>query len=249
MLAAKIYGMFQRVEELHAAWNIEEKETDTPEPLVYSAAIVHWMQQCSGKILECRDGRLQEVKPLRGVELHYPGLGDRKVWTVGHPEPVAFSWSYPELKKSSCYMVMPALTADYFRKLAGKIDSGRLTLEEAGHELVDGAKNASLLDHILAVVAGLFDHPRLPLFFVIGKGQIGGRKATVAATVKANPPGMAKSTGIPLAIGIHQFARGLVKVKGVATPERPWTPMPFSRNLPLTAPTRNGSKTVSSSTS
>jgi saccharopine dehydrogenase-like NADP-dependent oxidoreductase len=231
MLAAKIYGMFQRVEELHAAWNIEEKETDTPETIAYSAAIVHWMQQCSGTILECRDGRLQPVKPLAKVELHYPGLGDRDVWTVGHPEPVAFSWSYPEIKKSSCYMVMPSLTADYFKELAGKIDAGHLTLEAAGHQLVDEAKNASLLDHILAVISGIFDHPRLPLFFVVAKGEIDGRKATAAATIKANPPGMARSTGIPLAIGIHQFARGMVKVKGVATPEKALDADAFFREL------------------
>lgn len=85
-------------------------------------------------------------------------------------------------------MVMPALTADYFKKLAGKIDAGRLTLEAAGCQLVDEAKNASLLDHVLAVISGIFDYPRLPLFFVIAKGEINARKATVAATIKATPP-------------------------------------------------------------
>ena len=220
MLAAKIYGMFSRVNELHAAWNIEEQESEKPEPLTYSAAIVHWMQQCSGTILECRDGRLQSVKPLEAVELRYPGRGERRVWTVGHPEPVAFSWSFPGIDKSSCYMVMPSATADYFKKLTKKIDAGRLTLEEAGHQLVDESQNVSFLDHILAMVSGVFDFPRLPLFFVIGKGEIDGRKATVAATLKANPPGMARSTGIPLAIGVHQFTRGMVKTKGVAAPEK-----------------------------
>jgi saccharopine dehydrogenase-like NADP-dependent oxidoreductase len=231
MLAAKIYGLFQRVSELHAAWNIEEKESESPEALVYSAAIVHWMQQCSGKILECRGGRLQEVKPLEEVELHYPGLGDRTVWTVGHPEPVAFSWSYPEIENSSCYMVMPSLTADYFKKLARKIDAGHLTIEAAGRQLVDETKNASLLDHILAVLAGVFDYPRLPLFFVVAKGLINGRRATIAATIKANPPGMARSTGIPLAIGVHQFTRGMVKVKGVKTPEKALDADAFFREL------------------
>ena len=231
MLAARIYPMFHKVEELHAAWNIEEQDADKPEALTYSAAIVHWMQQCSGMILEHRNGRLQEVKPLEGVELYYPGRGTRTVWTVGHPEPVAFSWSYPEIERSSCFMVMPSLTADYFRKLSKQIDAGRLTLEAAGHQLVDEAKNVSFLDHILAVISGIFDHPRLPLFFVVAKGVIDGRKATVAATVKANPPGMARSTGIPLAIGVHQFVRGMVKVKGVAAPEKALDAQAFFQEL------------------
>jgi len=69
--------------------------------------------------------------------------------------------------------------------------------------LVDEAKNISLLEHILAVISGIFDRPRLPMFFVIGKGEMNGRRATVAATIKASPPGMARATGIPLAIGVH----------------------------------------------
>ncbi|MBF0496925.1 MAG: hypothetical protein HQK58_10200, partial [Deltaproteobacteria bacterium] len=219
MLAAKVHRMLTRTTELHAAWNIEEKASAEDESLEYSAAIIHWMQQCSGTILEHRDGRLTSVKPLQEVILNYPGRGSRPVWTVGHPEPVSFSWSYPEIKQSACYMVMPALAADYFKKLSRKIDDGKLSIEEAGHQLVDSSKNVSWFDKILESVFHIFDRPRLPLFFVIGKGDIDGRKATIAASIKAFPPGMARATGIPLAIGLHQFAQGRVKVKGVTTPE------------------------------
>jgi len=48
---------------------------------------------------------------------------------------------------------------------------------------------------------------------------------------KPPPPGMARSTGIPLAIGVHQFARGMVKVKGVATPEQALDADAFFREL------------------
>ena len=219
MLAAKISPMFTELKELHAAWNIEEKADDNPETLEYSAAIIHWMKQTSGQILECRDGKLEEVRPLEAVRLHYPGRGTRKVWTVGHPEPVSFAWSYPKIRKSSCYMVMPSLTAGAFKKLSGKIDRGALTLEQAAHELVDMSKKESLLEHFLSVVSHFFDGPRLPLLFVIAKGKILGQNATVAASIKAFPPGMARMTGIPLAIGIHQFAEGKITRKGTFSPE------------------------------
>lgn len=220
MLAAKISRIFTQMTELHAAWNIEEKADDTTTGLEYSAAIVHWMKQTSGRILECRDGKLEEVRPLEAVNLRYPGRGTRKVWTVGHPEPVSFAWSYPGIRRSSCYMVMPALTAADFKKLSGKINSGSLTLEEAARELVEMSKSESLIGRFVGAVSHLFDQaPRLPLFFVIAKGRIQDRSATVAASIKSFPPGMARTTGIPLAIGVHQFARGKVTRKGVATPE------------------------------
>jgi len=219
MLAAKVHRLLARMTDLYAAWNIEEKGDDEPDILEYSAATVHWMKQSSGRILECRDGKLTQVKPLQEVELRYPGRGTRKVWTVGHPEPVAFSWSYPEIRRSSCYMVMPTLTAGIFRELSDKIDKSQLTLEQAGHQLVEQSQNPSLIKRMKDVVFQLLDRPRLPFLFVIGKGELEGRKATVAAAVKSFPPGMARITGIPLAIGLHQFAQRKITRKGVASPE------------------------------
>jgi len=219
MLAAKVHRMLARMTELHAAWNIEEKGDDEPNVLEYSAATVHWMKQSSGRILECRGGKLTQVKPLQPVELRYPGRGTRKVWTVGHPEPVAFSWSYPEIQISSCYMVMPTLTAGIFRELSDKIDRGLLTLEQAGHQLVDKSRDPSLIERLESAFYQLLDRPRLPFLFVIGKGELQGRKATIAAAIKSFPPGMARITGIPLAIGVHQFAQNKIARKGAASPE------------------------------
>jgi saccharopine dehydrogenase-like NADP-dependent oxidoreductase len=208
MLAAKVSRILTQMTELHAAWNIEEKTDDAPSGVEYSAAIVHWMKQTSGLILECRDGKLEHVKPLEEVRLYYPGREARTVLTVGHPEPVAFAWSYPGLKRSSCYMVMSDSTAADFKRLSAEIDSGAFTLEDAAHTLVDMSKSASMVER-----------SSLPLLFVIGKGRIKDRNAIVAASIRSFPPGMAHMTGIPLAIGIHQFAKGMIINKGVATPE------------------------------
>ncbi len=218
MLAAKVHAKMTTTRELHVAWNIEEKTSDSPEGLEYSAAIVHWMKQCSGTILEQRGGILVQAKPLRDVSLHYPGRGSRKVWTVGHPEPVSFSRSFPEIEESSCYMVMPGLAADFFRDLSDRIDKG-LSLEEAGQELVAWTKEDSIIDRGIAALYRLFEGPRLPVLFVLGKGQVDGRDTTVAASLRSMPPGMARMTGIPLAIALHQFAQNGIKERGVLTPE------------------------------
>ncbi|MHB8068163.1 MAG: saccharopine dehydrogenase family protein [Desulfobaccales bacterium] len=218
MLAARARAELDYTQELIAAWNIEEN-AGGDDKLGFSAAIVHWMQQCSGSILECDNGRLVEKKPLAEVSLDYPGRGQRTVYTVGHPEPVSFHFSYPDLPRSYCVMVMPSLWIKEFRKLAAQIDQGALTLEEAGKELVEGAAGSSFFGKIIENISGLFDGPRLPIFFALAKGQKDGKPARVATTVRAIPPGMAQATGIPLALGTRLHLQGKVAAKGVIAPE------------------------------
>ncbi len=220
MLGARIHSLLTKTTELHAAWNIEEESaTDGSDKLQYSAAIVHWMKECSGTILEQKAGKLQPVKPLQAVMLHYPGRGRRKVWTVGHPEPVSFAWSYPEIKGSSCYMVMPASVEDHFEGLSRQIDAGKLTIEDAAHQLVGWWQHQPLLDRVIAGIFHFFERPRLPMLFAIGRGQVEGKKTILAARLKSLPEGVDRATAIPLAIGLHQFAQGKIEKKGVLTPE------------------------------
>ncbi|MHC9540322.1 MAG: saccharopine dehydrogenase family protein [Vulcanimicrobiota bacterium] len=225
MLAARARAELDETDELIAAWNIEE-DSGGDETLSYSAAIVHWMQQCSGTILECENGALINNRPLLDISLEYPGRGKRTVYSVGHPEPVSFHYSYPGLKRSYCVMVMPGMWIDEFRKLAKQIDSGKLSLEEAGRKLVENSgadsKNdqiAQFIDKVIGNIARMFDGPRLPLFFSLAKGTKNGKAVTVATHIKSIPPGMPQVTGIPLALGTLLHLRGEVKEKGVIAPE------------------------------
>jgi saccharopine dehydrogenase-like NADP-dependent oxidoreductase len=217
-LAARAREELDETEELIAAWNIEEN-AGGDDKIAYSAAVVHWMQQCSGTILECDNGRLVEKKPLAEVALDYPGRGKRTVYTVGHPEPVSFHYSFPDLQRSCCVMVMPGLWIDDFRNLAEQIDQKIMTLEEAGKKLVEDAAISSFVDIIIESFSSLFDRPRLPIFFALAQGRKDGRPARVATAIRSIPPGMARATGIPLALGTRLFLQGRVAAKGVIAPE------------------------------
>jgi saccharopine dehydrogenase-like NADP-dependent oxidoreductase len=226
MLAARARAELDETEELVAAWNIEE-DAGGEDKVAFSAAIVHWMQQCSGTILECENGRLVEKKPLTEVSLEYPGRGTRTVYTVGHPEPVSFHYSFPDLQRSYCVMVMPGLWIKKFRELAEQIDKGIMSLEEAGKTLVEGAASGSWVDEIIEKVSGLFDGPRLPIFFALATGKKDGKPARVATSIRAIPPGMARATGIPLALGTRLHLQGKVAAKGVMAPEKAFQPGEF----------------------
>ena len=212
MLAVRAKEELDETDELIAGWNIEEDDGGDDQ-IAFSAAIVHWMQQCSGTILECENRNFIEKRPLAEVSLEYPGRGRRTVYTVGHPEPVSFHYSFPDLQRSFCVMVMPRLWAKEFRNLADQIDQGMMTLEEAGEKLLENAASGSLMD------ARFLDRPRLPVFFALAKGRKEGKSTRVATTIRSIPRDMARATGIPLALGVQLYLQGRVVAKGVMAPE------------------------------
>lgn len=224
LLGAMVYERLEETDLLVAGWNIEEKTDDR---LEFSAAIIHWMEQCSGVILECRDGRLIEGRPLEDLVIDYPGRGKRTAYTVGHPEPVSFHYSWPETRETHCAMVMPSAWISVFRKYRDAIDTGKMTLEEAGRDLVKSAAESGFIDALLTTLSRLVDGPRLPLFFVLGKGRRGGKPKTVAASLRATPPDMATMTGVPLALGVIMHLRGMTYGAGVMAPEKAFDPSEF----------------------
>ena len=224
LLGALVRERFDEIDILVAGWNIEEKTADN---LEFSAAIIHWMEQCSGTILECQDGQLVDGRPLEDLVIHYPGKGRRTLYTVGHPEPVSFHYTWPEVRRTHCAMVMPSAWISMFRKYRDAIDAGKMTLEEAGRDLVKNSSESGFIDALLPALSRLVDGPRLPLFFVLGKGRRGGKAKTAAASLRAAPPDMATMTGIPLALGVIMHLRGMTSGKGVMAPEKAFAPGPF----------------------
>ncbi|MFZ5810774.1 MAG: saccharopine dehydrogenase family protein [Thermodesulfobacteriota bacterium] len=224
LLGARVRGRLEAVDMLVAGWNIEEKTDDA---LEFSAAVIHWMEQCSGTILECREGKLEPGQPLLDLSIDYPGRGRRTIYTVGHPEPVSFHYSWPDVRQTHCGMVMPSAWIGTFRKYRDAIDAGKMTLEQAGRDLVAAAAESGLVDALLAALSRLTDGPRLPLFFVLGTGRRGGRGRTVAASLRATPPDMASMTGVPLALGALLHLRGQTAGTGAMAPERAFDPDAF----------------------
>lgn len=224
LLAACVMDRLDEADRLVAGWNIEEQTDDGPQCF---AAAVHHLERCSGTILECHDGALAETAPLAALPIDYPGRGRRTLYAVGQPEPVSFHYSWPQVRQTHCGLVMPSALIGAFRGWREAIDSGRLTLEEAGRELVASAAGAGWVETWLTALSRLVDGPRLPLFFVLGEGRREGVKRTVAASLAATPADRAAMTGVPLALGAILHLRGKTPGPGVMAPQRAFDPAAF----------------------
>jgi saccharopine dehydrogenase-like NADP-dependent oxidoreductase len=228
LLAAKVCTSLDTIDELITGWNIDVAAEEEEEESLFgseneaSAAVVHWMEQCSGVVQSWVSNELKAVKPLQPLKVDYPGIGKRTLWTVGHPEPVTLPRTFPNIANTSNAMVVAPLVAFAVRDLASKIDAGKLTVEEAALEVAksDVAGRNSIIEKAIGWVLSKFSGPQFPPIFALGKGKAAGRSKVAAATIRAMPAGgMAGATGIPLAVALKLMAQGAIKGGGVVTPE------------------------------
>jgi saccharopine dehydrogenase-like NADP-dependent oxidoreductase len=230
LLAVLAMNQLDSVEDLVTGWgfgggSIADGESLETAPGRPSAALVHWLHQCSGTIRICRDGAFVDVPPLEEVRVDYPGIGAGTAWTVGHPEPVTLANYRPEVRNSYNVMVGPRRSVEAVRSIAGEIDAGRVSTEEGAALLLDPARRE---EDAGARAAAESQEPRLPPLFAVASGRRGGEAARAAATVLGMPAGgMGGATGVPLAVVLALFAKGQLDCRGVVAPEAVIDPHAF----------------------
>ncbi len=233
MLAALAARELDSVEDLHTGWPVDVPFVgDDPEEDAVShpsAAAVHWMQQLSGTIRLLAGGELVDQTPLRAVALNYPGAGRGTAYTVGHPEPITLARTCSVAGASACVMVVTAGTAAYLMTLQDDIDGGKLSLE--GAAAIIATPTARRYTRALVRSARLAGPGALPPFFALATGLRGGVAHTVGARMVASPLGMAKATGVPLALAAGQILDGAVHLPGVHPPDAVLDPGRFFDEL------------------
>ncbi len=245
LLAVKAHGALDTVDELITGWNLEDGAAENdglinstgtgsarnsqPNP---SAAVIHWMEQCSGTVQAWIGGKQTAIRPVDPERVHYPGIGQRTLWTVGHPEALTLPRHFPDLKRSLNLMVMPRLLAYRLRGLRDRMDRGSLTLEEAGRLIVADLAKSGGKPSWLERAFAQFEGPAFPALFALARGRKDGHHRTVAAHLTALPKeGMAGVTGIPLAVGLGLFSRDVIAAPGVMAPEMAFDPDVFFESL------------------
>lgn len=213
------------VEDLFTGWSMRgaviEEEDAYPTPPQAGAAVEHWLLQISGTIRAWDNGAARELRPLREVELDYPGLGRVIGRVVGHPEAVTLPLKFPSLRRSLNLTSGPGWLFEHARAVANEYEAGRISLG-AGATLIGGA----------APPVGIKERDRLGTVWSLAVGTRGGRRIAVSVEPSALPPGrMGGGTGTALAVGFDMLRRGVVAETGVHTPEAVLDPADFFATL------------------
>lgn len=241
LLAALAVRELDEVDALWTGWDLESAmpEEVGPEP---SAATLHGVEQLSGRIRVRRDGADVDERPVRKVHLDYPGLGRRHAYTIGHPEPVTLSRTYPALRE--CLNVMTARSSSIFgiRALSSLVNLRLVSPRRAARWAERFGGRGGRTPDFAALVARAehTGHMPLPPIFALARGRRNGEPASVAATLLSGPAGgIGGLTGVPLALGARMLASGALRKPGVWAPEAALDPVAFLDALaPLCEPAR-----------
>lgn len=222
LLALLAARQLDDVDALYTGWSLRGAVTeDEPEyapAAPASAAVEHWLLQCSGTIRVWEDGGERDVRPVERMLLDFPGIGQAPAYTMGHPEPVTLPHAVPGLKRSYNLQTGPEWLFDHVRAVATEYEEGRISLEEGAAAL----ENPRRPD----------DAPRTrettPPIWALAEGPKDGRAAGALVSMEDEMPGrMGGNTGVPLAIALELLRRGDIDATGVRAPEEVIDPMGF----------------------
>ncbi len=264
LMAVMAMNELDEVDDLVTGWGTggrDEELSERPgEGGTLRAATEHWIHQLTGKIRVRRDGAFQDAAAFEEIRIDYPGVGPVTTHTVGHPEPITLPLFRPEIRNSWNVMNMPPYVIEPLRWVAGRVDAGRMTIDEATDQVNDvlmggggwlkplssGLGRRMLLQYLLKpksktrYVASLFAY---------AAGTKDGKPRRVGARLTAAPYGgmkhetMGGVTGVPLATALAMFARGKIDRKGVCAPEGAIDPDAFFDELaPLCTPAKKNAK-------
>jgi saccharopine dehydrogenase-like NADP-dependent oxidoreductase len=214
-------------------WNIEGA---TPEEVsagpAMSAALVHGVRQTTGTIQIVRHGRPATEPALRRVALDYPGLGRRRGWTVGHPEPLTLARTFAGITSMNVAHTHTPGIVGAMKAMKWAVDHGRLSPESA-------ARTIQWAEHHLprATPRSMIGPHRRPPLYGLATGTHDGRGAEVGVALTRAPGStMGALTGIPIAVAAILLVRGEIDTAGVHSPESILEPRAFFAPLAAFCP-------------
>ena len=156
------------------------------------------------------------MRPLRRIELDYPGAGRHPVWTIGHPESVTLQRSFPTLQRSANAMFAAPAAIRAIKLLCALVDLRLASVERVAGWL-EGLAAREASSGRAQEIEGL---EGLPPLFALARGEKDGRPASAAVALTTAPAGgMGPITGIPLALGASLLVAGELSRPGVSAPE------------------------------
>ena len=188
-----------------------------------NAAMMHGVEQMTGRVKVFQDGDFKMVRPLKKINVKYPGLTNFNGNIFGHPEAVTFPHYFPKLQDS--INLAHGSHANFFilKFIMSLVNLRLLSKEKAVHlfSLLEGEQSSQKRHKGV-------DYP--PVMYGFAHGIKNGMPASVGVCIPSDTEdsdmnekikniGMGEITGIPLACGIKMLAKGRIKEVGVLAPE------------------------------
>tara|TARA_Y100000022_G_scaffold84936_1_gene73284 strand:- start:1943 stop:3130 length:1188 start_codon:yes stop_codon:yes gene_type:complete len=221
MLALIAMQELDEVSSVFTGWDLggakPEEESSQEGP---NAAMIHGIEQMTGKVQIYRNGAVELVSPLAPVPIHYPGIPTFKGYIFGHPEAVTFPHNYPSLTKSINLAHGGDIDSILLKAILALVNWGIVGKERAAGLLTwfEGQRKEEITRK---------GSKAPPVMYGLAMGTKGSCDATVGVSWvgEATQPGsryevgMGAATGVPLACGVKFMSEGRINESGVFSPE------------------------------
>ena len=215
LLGAIAIDELDQVEIIYTGWGMDgAKPEDTSSQKETNAAMIHAIEQISGKVKIFKDKKFQMIKPLKEINVSYPNVGNFKASIFGHPEAITFSRNYRNLQTSINLVHGDRQIMTILRIISRLISLKMLSKINAARFLEWLERNSSSKKS--------HEENSIPEIYALAIGTKNNKKESVGVTYDGIPTrelSMGDATGLPLALGLKMLLGNEINVRGVITPE------------------------------
>jgi len=215
LLGAIAINELDKAETIYTGWSMDEaKPEDISSQKQTNAAMIHGIEQISGKVKVFQDKKFQMTKPLKEIDINYPQRGNFKASIFGHPEAITFPKHYKNLQTSMNLVHGDRLTMTILRFI-NKLIALRLLSKEIAARFLDWLERSSSSKKPQ-------QQNNLPEIYALAIGSKNNKLESVGVSYDGTPTrelSMGDATGLPLALGLKMFIEGDIPIKGVISPE------------------------------
>tara|TARA_B100001057_G_scaffold396262_1_gene406007 strand:- start:45 stop:1199 length:1155 start_codon:yes stop_codon:yes gene_type:complete len=215
LLGAIAINELDEAETIYTGWSMDEaKPEDISSQKQTNAAMIHGIEQISGKVKIYQDKKFQMTKPLKEIEINYPRRGNFKASIFGHPEAVTFPKHYKNLK-ASMNLVHGDILVMTILRIINKLIGLKLLSKISAARFLDWLERNSSSNNS--------EHQNsLPEIYALAIGSKNNKLESVGVSYDGAPTrelSMGDATGLPLALGLKMFIEGEIPIRGVISPE------------------------------
>jgi len=200
---------------IYTGWNMgEAKPEKISSQTKINAAIIHGIEQISGRVKIFKDNIFKMVRPLKEIQITYPNRGNFKTRVFGHPEAITFPHHYKRIH-TSINLVHGDKTSIFILRLINKLIALRILSKRTAARFLEWMESIDRNRNISTSIV-------LPEIYALAVGTKQNKSESVGVSIETTETRdltMGESTGYTLALGLKMFLKNEISSTGVIGPE------------------------------
>ena len=200
---------------IYTGWNLEEAQ---PEPISSqketNAAMIHGIEQITGKVKVLKDGKFEMVNPLEEIKVSYPNIGTYSAFIFGHPEAITFPYHFKDLL-NSINLAHGNKSTIFVLKIMRKLINLKILTKKTAARFLEWLEKKGTSRKYTETTT-------LPEIFALAIGFKNGKEECVGVSLDGESSRkltMGEATGYPLSLGFKMFLNNEITERGVIAPE------------------------------